>query len=146
MKKNTTGRNLLYLVAGFTTVGGFLMDWNKTHLFNPKWTPHAKFHDAMTILLSTTLGAGSLYLLQKKNGDQQMQLQWATLLPAFFYGAQAGSFLFPGAKGMDAEFPDLIPQVGPLRLNEAPFSIFMLSVLAAGYTIEKKQRIQSYLY
>lgn len=137
MKNKHTGRKLLIAVAAFTTVGGFLFDWNRTHLFNPNWTPHAKFHDAFTILLGTMLGAGGLYLLQKKEGDRQLQLKWRALLPSFFWAAQAGSFAFPGARGMEAEFPELIPKLGPVWLNEAPFSALMLSVLGTGYLLEK---------
>ncbi len=62
MKRNRKGRILLTSIAALTAVGGFLADWNKTHLFNKKWTPHAKFHDAMTILLGTTLGGSGVYL------------------------------------------------------------------------------------
>ncbi|WP_062542214.1 DUF6640 family protein [Rufibacter tibetensis] len=138
METSVAGRTLLKAVAAFTTVGGFLMDWNKTHLFNDNWTPHAKFHDAMTILTGTLLGSGSLYLLQKKDGDQNMNLKAGALLPAIFYLAQAGSFTFPGAKGMDAEFPEKIPSVGRLRLNEGPFSLVMLAALGAGYLLAKK--------
>ena len=36
------GRLLLTSVAVLTAVGGFLADWNRTHLLNPNWTPHAK--------------------------------------------------------------------------------------------------------
>lgn len=136
--KNNSGYRLLLGAAAFTSVGGFLFDWNKTHLFNPNWSPHAKFHDAMTILLGSMLGGAGMYLLQKKNGDQAAQLRWGTLLPAFFWTAQAGSFAFPGAKGLEAEFPEKVPQLGPLRLNEAPVSIFMLSVLGLGYVLAKK--------
>lgn len=93
MKGKRTGHILLTSAAALTTVGGFLADWNETHLFNPRWTPHAKFHDALTILLGSMLGASGLYLLRKKAGDQQMQLRWGTLLPAFFWAAQAGSCL-----------------------------------------------------
>ncbi|WP_205501997.1 DUF6640 family protein [Rufibacter psychrotolerans] len=139
MTNATLGRTLLTSIAGFTTVGGFLMDWNKTHLFNPRWTPHAKFHDAMTILLGSLLGGTSLYLLRKKTGDQETQLQAATLLPAFFYAAQVGSFAFPGARGMDAEFPEKIPSLGPLKLNEGPFSLLMLAGLGAGYLLARKK-------
>ena len=74
MKRKRIGRVLLLSTAAFTMVGGFLMDWNKTHLFNDNWTPHAKFHDAMSILLGSMLGAGSLYLLLKKEGHKQMEL------------------------------------------------------------------------
>ncbi|MBC3538634.1 DUF6640 family protein [Rufibacter sediminis] len=137
MDPTTPGKTILQAVAAFTTVGGFLMDWNKTHLFNPHWTPHAKFHDAMTILSGTLLGATSLYLLQKKDGDPATNLKTAAFLPAIFYLAQAGSFTFPGAKGMDAEFPEKIPSVGRLRLNEGPFSLVMLATLGAGYLLAK---------
>ncbi len=119
------------------------MDWNKTHLFNPNWTPHAKFHDAMTILLGTMLGGSSLYLLNRKNGDQDLQLKAGALLPAFFFAAQAGSFAFPGAKGMDAEFPEKIPSIGKLKLNEGPFSLLMLAGLGAGYFLARKEYRQS---
>lgn len=140
MKRNRTGRILLMSVAALTTVGGFVADWNRTHLFNPRWTPHSKFHSAWTILLGSMLGVSGLYLLQKRGEDQQMQLRWGTLLPAFYWAAQAGSFAFPGARGLEAEFPDLVPSVGPIRLNEAPISILMLSVLGIGYVLEKKAR------
>ncbi|RNI27087.1 hypothetical protein EFA69_12975 [Rufibacter immobilis] len=139
MKNAATGRWLLTGVAAFTTVGGFLMDWNKTHLFNPRWTPHAKFHDAMTILLGSMLGAGSLYLLQKKDGDRALHLKMGALLPASFFLAQAGSFAFPGAKGMDAEFPEKIPTVGKLKLNEGPFSLLMLATAGLGYWLAQKE-------
>lgn len=140
MKTNRTGRILLTSVAALTTTGGFVADWNRTHLFNPKWTPHSKFHVAWSILLGSMLGISSLYLLRKREGDQLMQLRWGTLLPAFYWAAQAGSFAFPGAKGLEAEFPDLVPRVGPVRINEAPISILMLSMLGLGYVLEKKAR------
>ncbi len=66
MRKITIGRAILSGAAVFTAVGGVLADWNRTHLFNPRWTPHAKFHDGWTILLGGGLGANSLYLLWKE--------------------------------------------------------------------------------
>ena len=113
MKGNRIGRVLLSSAAALTTVGGFLVDWNRTHLFNPKWTPHARFHDTMTVLLGAILGTSGLYLLRKREGNRPMQLKWGTLLPAFYWAAQAGSFAFPGAQGLEAEFPDLVPKGRP---------------------------------
>lgn len=138
MKRYRIGRMLLRSGAAFTAVGGFLADWNRTHLFNPAWTPHAKFHDAMSILLGSMLGAGSLYLLEKKGKDQKNGLRWAAMLPSFYWAAMAGSFAFPGAKGLEAEFPELVPKVGNMRLNEGLASAFMLSVLGLGYVLAKK--------
>jgi hypothetical protein len=139
MEQNKTGRTLLMSAAAFTAAGGFLADWNKTHLFNPRWTPHAKFHDAMTILLAALLGGSSLYLLQQKRRGRQSQVRWAAMLPAFFWTAMAGSFAFPGAKGLEAEFPEKVKRVGGLPLNEGVASAFMLSVLGLGYMLASKK-------
>lgn len=79
--------------------------------------------------------------VREKQGDQQAQLKWGTLLPTFFWIAQLGSFAFPGAKGLEAEFPHLVPKIGPVRLNEAPFSLTMLSVLGLGYVLEKRASV-----
>ncbi len=140
MNRDSTGRKLLKGVAFFTSTGGFLFDWNKTHLFNPNWPPHAKFHDAMTILMGSMLGLSGFYLLQKKSGNKTTNLQYGTLLPAMFWAAQAGSFTFPGAKGLEAEFPDRVPKIGPFRLNEAVVSTLMLALTGLGYVLTKKKR------
>ncbi len=41
MNKEKIGRGILYTIAVFTTFGGFVIDLNYTHLFNPRWTPPA---------------------------------------------------------------------------------------------------------
>ena len=133
-----TGRILLTSVAALTAAGGFLADLNSTHMFNRRWTPHAKFHDGMTILLAFMLGSTGTYLLQKKSGDKDMQLTMGTILPGFFWAAMAGSFVFPGAKGMEAEFPDKVKKAGPILLNEGFASAVMLALLATGFAVEKK--------
>jgi hypothetical protein len=59
-KQTGAGRRILSSVAALTAAGGFLADWNQTHLFNPGRPPHASFHDAQTVLLGLFLGASSL--------------------------------------------------------------------------------------
>jgi hypothetical protein len=66
MKGTSFGRVILTSVATLTSVGSFLADWNRTHLFNPNWPPHAKYHDAQTILLGSLLGASGLLLPTQK--------------------------------------------------------------------------------
>jgi hypothetical protein len=139
MQQKATGRWLLTGVAILTTIGGFAADWNRTHLFNPRWTPHAKFHDALTILLSTLLGGSGLYFLWSEQTDRDLQLALGTLLPMFFWGAQAGSFLFPGVAGLEAEFPELVPQVAGIPLNEGVASALMLSLASIGYALERRR-------
>ena len=67
----SVGRKILRVVAGGTVVGGFAADWNRTHLFNPGWPPHARFHDAQTIAVGAFLGMGALRALNRKGPELQ---------------------------------------------------------------------------
>jgi hypothetical protein len=134
------GRWLLTSVAGLTTVGGFLADWNRTHLFNPNWPPHARFHDAQSILLGSLLGASGLYFLRRRSENPEKDLALGALLPSFFWISQGASFLFPGAEGLEAEFPEKVPKVGGVWLDERFASALMLGLIALGYLAERERR------
>ena len=134
------GRRILTLVAVLTMVGGFLADWNRTHLFNPDWPPHARFHDALSIVLGSLLGASGLYFLRRKGKDPESDLRLGALLPAFFWVAQGTSFAFPGAEGFEAEFPEKVPRVKGVWVNERFSSALMLALVAIGYAAERSRR------
>ena len=121
------GGRLLAALNLATAVNGVLIDWNRTHLFNPRWPPHARFHDAMTISLGLLLGLLGLRALRR--GDAR----GAALGPALFFGAQLSAFAYPGTRGIEAEAPALAPRLGPVRLNEAPIALAMLGLTALGY-------------
>ncbi|MDQ4075673.1 MAG: hypothetical protein M3220_05415 [Chloroflexota bacterium] len=140
MREALRGRWLISVVAALTTMSGFVADWNRTHLFNPRWSPHAKFHDAQTVLLGTFLGGGSLYILWRGEGDTENHLNVSTFLLAAFWLAQGGSFLFPGTGGLETEFPDKVPRIAGVRLNEAVSSSFMLGLLALGYWMAHRDK------
>src|SRR5215212_11649971 len=138
MKRTSKGRQILISVAALTTVGGFLADWNRTHLFNPDWPPHARFHDALTIALGTLLGACGLYfLVGKRSKHPDSDLALGALLPSLFWIAQGASFAFPGAEGLEAEFPEKVPCVRGVWVNERFSSALMLALIAAGYAAER---------
>ncbi|RNF41240.1 DUF6640 family protein [Planococcus salinus] len=133
----STGKVILGTVAALTAVGGFLADWNKTHLFNPNWPPHAKFHDAWTITLGSLLGGAGMYFLFRESSDRRQDLKLSTLLPGFFWAAQSISYAYPGAKGLQAEFPDLVPRAGNIWIDEKFASAAMLALLGYGYFLEQ---------
>ena len=134
-----TGRRLLAGVAISTTVGGYITDWNRTHLLNPRWTAHAKFHDAQTMLLGTLGGGSALILLRRTAGDQQLQLRMATWMLALFWLAMAGSILFPNTAQADPDFADLIPTIAGIRIGPTAVSLLMLVLIATGYHLEQRQ-------
>jgi hypothetical protein len=133
-----TGRGILRAVAGATAVGGFAADWNRTHLFNPGWPPHARFHDAMTISLGAVLGAAALYLL--RDGADRRDVVLGAVAPAVFWASMESAFAYPGTAGMRAEFPELVPRVGGVWLDEKVAGAVMLAATAVGYGLEVRHR------
>src|SRR3954451_19657047 len=112
----TVGRKVLRGIAGATAVGGFLADWNRTHLFNPSWPPHARFHDAMTIALAAGLGGSALYFLRE--GADERDVALGAALPALAWSSMGAAFAFPGTAGLEAEFPQYVPRVRGVWINE----------------------------
>jgi hypothetical protein len=132
------GIALLRAVAGLTAVGGFAADWNRTHLFNPAWPAHARFHDAMTISLGALLGAVSLYAL--RDGREEPDVAVGAAGPALFWIAMASSFAYPGAEGLQSEFPELVPRIRGVWIDERFGAAAMLTLGGAGYAIETRAR------
>lgn len=128
-----TGRKILTFVAGATAVGGFLVDWNRTHLFNPTWPPHARFHDAQTISAGALLGSAGLLALRRGDGG----VVPAALLPAFFWASMGAAFLYPGAKGLQAEFPEKVPRLGRVWIDERFAAAGMLGLGGFGYLLAR---------
>lgn len=134
----SAGRRILNVVAAATTVGGFAADWNHTHLFNPNWPAHARFHDAMTIATGALLGASGLYALNRKGPDPDRDTTVGALLPAFFWASMGAAFAFPGAQGLQSEFPHLVPRVRGVWIDERFASAAMLGLTALGYGLERR--------
>jgi hypothetical protein len=49
-------------------------DLNRTHIFNPRWTPHARFHDASAVVTEVGWSIASLWLLWRRGTRDQREL------------------------------------------------------------------------
>ncbi|KIW92850.1 uncharacterized protein Z519_06699 [Cladophialophora bantiana CBS 173.52] len=70
----TSGRMCLSIVALATSVGCYMADWNETHVKNPRWPPHARFHNGQTMSMGLCLGVLTAYfawrpVLDRYNAD-----------------------------------------------------------------------------
>ena len=90
---------------GGLVVDAFIPFTARQHLYNPRWPPHAKFHNGQTMLLGVGLGSTVLFLL----------FGWHPLtLPIFYLAVVLSSLyfvsmlfivpLFPGTAWHDPEF------------------------------------------
>ncbi|MFD0479631.1 DUF6640 family protein [Nonomuraea thailandensis] len=107
----TLPRALVALAAAETALGALLFDLvlhdtAHEHMFNPAWSPHAKFHDAQYIVTSLALGLLALALLAGRRGDTHARLLWAAGIVAVPWASMFPALLFPGTATYDPEFGD----------------------------------------
>ena len=134
MKNLPIGASIITLVALFTVVAPFLADWNATHIYNARWTPHAKFHTAQTMLLGAGLGLGALWFAWRRGGDRQSNLLAAAVFAALYWITQAASIAFPGTAFADPEFA-----AGSAIPVQPVIDVIALSLVGVGYYIESRQ-------
>lgn len=139
MTRMNLGLGILLSTASVTATGGFVADFNATHLFNPAWPAHARFHDAQTIMLGLLLGLLGLYYLRRDGGDPRADLGRAALLPALFWISQLASFLFPGTGGLEAELPSRVPRLAGLWIDERMVSVMMLILQVTGLMLARRR-------
>lgn len=101
MRRNI-GKMLISLVASFTAVGSFLFDWNDSHLFNPLWSPHARFHGAVSLGMTTILSSVALWSLWRRSPDQDASV---TVVAAILVAYWGPLFLAPFVPGAAVEDP-----------------------------------------
>jgi hypothetical protein len=135
------GRVLLTLSALGAAIGAYVADWNETHIFNPRWPPHAKFHNAQTMLLGTALGLLTLYYLWAPRWRSRPEgLGIGTALAAVYWLTQAGSLLFPGTALTDPEFAGRTAHIaGVVPMNQLTIEMVFLTLVAVGYGLERRR-------
>jgi hypothetical protein len=102
MNADTAGRSLLTLNAVVVMLGGFIADMGATHMRNPRWPPHAKFHNAQTIGLGALLGSASLWFTWRKKRPTDLDV--AVLTGGAIYASWIFATLLPGTAWTDPEF------------------------------------------
>ncbi len=137
MRNLRIGAWMITLVALVNIIGPFLADWNETHIFNPRWTPHAKFHNAQTMLLGVGLGVSALWFVWRRNGDRKSNLLAAVIFAALYYITQAGSITFPGTALFDPEFDP-----GSSIPGQPILDAVILGLLGIAYNLESRQRTE----
>ncbi|KAI0378979.1 hypothetical protein F5Y04DRAFT_138194 [Hypomontagnella monticulosa] len=102
------GRILLTIDALGMCFGTIYADClNETHMFNPRWRPHAKFHNAQTVLLAVMLSGLTLYYTWRTAKTPEMRREFlyvSAFTGSIYWLAGLLSILFPGTMGVDPEF------------------------------------------
>jgi hypothetical protein len=96
---------IIFTVLGISLpVGSHFADFNATHIFNPLWTPHAKFHGGQTLMFSIVLGLLTIFFAWRKTTDRLNAVLAVSGFSAIYWLTQAGAILYPGTAAFDPEF------------------------------------------
>lgn len=108
------GRIFLTLSALSQAFGPFIADFNETHVLNPRWPPHARFHNGQTMSMGVALALATLYYTYRSVPTKAAavdSLNAAALFGSLYYVTGLSAILYPGSKGMDSEFGEGFPQL-----------------------------------
>ncbi|WP_377273091.1 DUF6640 family protein [Peterkaempfera sp. SMS 1(5)a] len=128
------GRLLVTAAVVGSGVGHALADVNRTHVFNPRWTPHARFHTVSATATDVGWSIVSLWLLQRRGtrAEEELALKIAALYPILSYMPFFVAAAVPGSATEDQ--PGEIPRIAGVPANL--FAAGVMSGLSAlGYLL-----------
>ena len=90
MGRSRLGKLILSFVLVVGAIVSTAVDWNTTHLFNPSWPPHARFHDALFLMFLDGTTLVMLWLLWRLSTEPAVAVLASSLFSVavwtpFFY-------------------------------------------------------------
>lgn len=79
------GRGLLTLANLITAVAPVAADWNDSHIFNPRWPSHARFHGVVALTMTSTLAGLNLWSLWSPSTDRRTSRLFAAAVPVGYW-------------------------------------------------------------
>ena len=130
----------------FTILIPSVMDVNDTHMTNPLWTPHARFHWAIQYLSATLMSILALLLLwlQYKEKRSLLSIFFIGFSPLMFWGMFFPALLMPGTgtwpDGVNApaSFPELFKIIHPNFIMAAVITPISVVVTLREYRMAKR--------
>ncbi|KAK0614412.1 hypothetical protein B0T14DRAFT_309009 [Immersiella caudata] len=138
------GKVLLTIDAIGLLLGAPIADMSHSHIYNPRWPPHAKFHCGQTITLSVALGLATLFFTWRSSflapstpaavaaRVARDSLHTAVVVGTIYWLAGLIAVTYPGSAGSDPEFGTGFPQ--------APVFSAFTTVAVTGWAYETWMR------
>lgn len=104
MRMPLSSRILFSVAAVGLPIGAHLADVNETHLFNPRWPPHAHFHNAQTLAMAILLGVLTIAFAWRATTDRTTAILATTAFSGLYWVSQGLAILYPETAFFDPEF------------------------------------------
>jgi len=140
MNKQKLGKIIISFVLIVGAIVSVAVDWNDTHLFNPDWHPHARFHDALMLALLCGVSAIGLWQLWRKSAEPELAIKIAALIiVAFWLPFFWITWLVPGTSLLATEgVSELVLHLGGLNIYpNVIIAGVLLTLTATGYFLTR---------
>jgi hypothetical protein len=93
----------------FVALGSFIADFNASHVLNPNWPPHARFHNGQTMSMSVGLCIASLYFTWRLPYLSTPEAKREALVASWVAGSMycvtgLSAIAYPGSSGVSCLF------------------------------------------
>jgi hypothetical protein len=120
-----------------TIIGTGRADLNRTHVFNPRWPPHARFHGMAGWGTITATQLLALWLTWRPTGhaeEKDLGIRIAATLPVLAWTPFFAAVVTPGAAVEDE--PGELPRVAGVPLNLFPATL-VPAISVFGYWLHR---------
>ena len=99
MSRKKLAKILLSVLVVVSTLVSVVVDWNASHVFNPEWHPHGRFHDVMLLTLLVGFVPLLLWLLWRNSSEPEVAVKVTTAILVTFWGSFYINLLIPAMVG-----------------------------------------------
>ena len=129
---------LLTGAAVGTIAGTARADLNRTHVLNPDWPPHARFHAAAgwgSVAGAQLLALWLLWRPSREPAERDVAVTTAALLPAIAWTPFFAALATPGTAVED--HPGHLPRIAGVPLNLIPAAL-VPAIAALGHALHRR--------
>jgi hypothetical protein len=127
------GRIVLSVPLALGIIAFLAFQWNTTHVFNPKWHPHARFHAVQLGLFFIVLSGIGLWQVWSTTIGLPAAAWLAAAVPFVFWGGEFAALLVPGTDpSPDPANPNTFPLFGVHVHGNLFFSATMMAISLLG--------------
>lgn len=127
-----TGKIILTVTVVATLLGPAVVDFNDSHVFNPDWPPHARFHAVMLLAVGIGMSIVALWLLWRHSPSPITNLRVAAAVPVVVWGAFFVPLFVPGTSV--EEYPGEVGRLLGIPMNLLLAGVFIVLTLI-GYQL-----------
>ena len=128
MHMTLLSRFIFTLVGVTLPIAAHAADMNHTHIYNPRWPPHAKFHNGQTLSMSILLGVLTTLFAWMPSRNAQVMVWAASASASLYFISQSAAILYPNTAYSDPEFDPPTIRGVPLAVV---IDVIYLSVVGA---------------